>query len=283
LAAISAIIGLWFFYTLPWKKGFGDDPKMSLWSPVIYASFLYGIYAGFRKSMAVLAQSISADEVAKIANRGGFTLYLRSFLDDAFQFDLGSSGWRRFLFLWPTGKVYQAFARSVRLEELVVKALWCFRPVICVACPNGAPEPIGALQLPLQPGDWQKDVNQLAERAVSVLMVLGATPGVQWELRELQAQTNLRGKLILLIPPEGPALITSLWQACFAGTTSFPASSLLRTLAVKTLPDGSMFAITADERSRYAYKVCLHLAESLASFGTMRQEQELLLALSDAT
>lgn len=243
----------------------GHNSSMNAWLvPGIDALFIYGIYSGFRKSLAVLAQSIPPTEVTKIADRGGFTLYLRSFLDDSFQFDLGGSGWRRFLFLPPAGNVYQAFARSVRLEELVVKTLWFFRPVVCVASPAGAPEPIGALQMSLSPERWQDEVNRLAESAASVLMVLGATPGVQWELRELEAHANLRGKLTLLVPPEDPALITSRWQTCFGEPDSLPASSLLRTLAVKILPDGSMFSITADDRSREAYKLSLRLAESFA-------------------
>lgn len=228
----------------------------------IFAMILAQGHSNYRKGLATLARSVDQLESAQLAEAGGFTLYLRSFEDDDFQFDLAAKGWRRLVYLQHS--LYQHLFRSIRIEELIVRTLWPYRPVLSVASPEVESASVGALHLHLPTATWQADVLQLAQKASSILMVMAGTPGVKWEFQELATRSDLRGKLILVLPPETPYEAQTRWRALFGGSIEargIAPESVARTLAIRLESDGSMEVITSDDRSAAAYRLALHLCQ----------------------
>jgi hypothetical protein len=269
------------FLTLPMVK------------PLVFAGLLYLAGLSYRKALEVLAEGIPPAQVIQRAEAGGFALYLRSFQDDALKIDMGSSGWRRLLLISPFAWVYHRVFMLVRLEEMITRALWPYRPVLSVAptgniravMPSlteyGVSTRVGSLQLNLSNETWQDEMTRLVRKASSVVMVAAATRGLRWEYEQLTLSPDLRSKTVLLVPrwiPSETAEVLSLsegswnieddpvarWCALTGGASSLekiPEGTLLRTVAITFNAEGRATLLTADRHSAEAYRLALHLAQ----------------------
>ena len=123
-----------------------------------------------------------------------FLLYLRSFIND--------------------GKVSKAhqpifsFVRSV--EESVVAELTKIAPVYAIGRPNEHLPELGARRLYYSDDQWQGAIQNLADCASGIVMRVGPTDAVVWELEHIvQSVTPRRFALILarsdLQPESGPS------------------------------------------------------------------------------
>jgi hypothetical protein len=222
-------------------------------------------YSSYRQGLGALARAIPEACIRGIEDTGDFTLYLRSFSDDDFRFDLALTGWRRFYALPPSGGMYADTFRSSRLEEIVVRTLWRYRPVLAIAGPEASANPIGALQMPLADLTWQEEVSRKVAASQAIVSVVGGTPGAVWETRLLLGDARSRARTFFLVPQEDPAEVVKRWTSCFGSDHPAAAGTIERTIVAKPLIDGAIVAITSSERSPVAYRMALDLAEGLVA------------------
>jgi hypothetical protein len=211
-----------------------------------------------------------------------FTLYLRSFLDDASQVAAASPGAPRTEV--PSGiGLHTAFAaadllasatidtvigHSGSLEEVMVAALWPFDPVIALG-------KAGALRLEVSDHEWKSSILQLWEAANRIVVMVSFTSGLAWELQEIFAR-HLHSKLILVIPPElphqtarrwGPGTLASAqmmerWEELIKETplAGIPVQRLESAVVIRFLHDGSPVILSSAMHSSVVYRMALRAA-----------------------
>jgi hypothetical protein len=142
--------------------------------------------------------ALSANEATKGAD-GAATLYLRNFSDDDIRM--------------PTSRLARnslveriAVFRVERFEEVIVRHLARYGPVIAVSPPGLDRPPIGAARMNLPNEQWQEGVRQHIAHAR--LIVVGAAPerhteGLAWELAQIEQAGALVKTMLLLPPPAG--------------------------------------------------------------------------------
>ena len=111
-------------------------------------------------------------------------LYLRAFDDDV----LNNSALRRREIIFS-------------LEDVVTRTLEGRGPVIAVSDPrlSGGGRAVAAQRVPLT-DDWQQSVLEMMTKAPAVVMVVGNTVGVSWEIDRL-IERHFVDKTIFIIPP----------------------------------------------------------------------------------
>jgi hypothetical protein len=134
----------------------------------------------------------TAEGVLARDNRG-IVLLLRSFQDDDFP-----------SFKGPLRSAI--FARDLTFEELTTHQLWGFGPVVAVGRPRESLPPAGAAREYVSDDVWQTVIGRLTEEAALIVMILGATPGFGWKLRNL-IDRNLLHKVLLIMPPFPPEML----------------------------------------------------------------------------
>jgi hypothetical protein len=247
-------LGLWGAWAMP-----PFAPAVALSGVLLAHVFIV------RAGLTALADGLPADAAARIEESGVYTLYLRSFEDDDFQLDLTARGWRRFVFLPPTGSWYMDSVRSTRLEELVVTTLWRHRPVLAVKSVIGLGDPLGAVHVTLAHADWQREVDRMARHARTVVTVLAVTAGLRWEASLLMADTDLRRRATFVVPPGEPPDIVARWRNCFGELAPDDETTVARALVAKPLADDVVVALTAARRTAAAYRMALEVADVLVA------------------
>jgi uncharacterized RDD family membrane protein YckC len=127
-------------------------------------------------------------------------LLLRSFKDDErhmLQRSLRS----------PAGLI---FGPMVSLEEALAGRLEESGPVVAIGKPGEKARPLGAVRHYVRGNDWQHDVLRLLEAAQAVVVILGRTRGLQWELQQICRPEN-RCRTVLVLPPDAAGM-ASRWK-----------------------------------------------------------------------
>jgi hypothetical protein len=189
-------------------------------------------------------------------------VYLRSFEDDDVQLASVVSARRPFLeFFNPRGR--DAFEESVAWE------LSCYGPVLAIARPGGSSASLGAARMHFSDDEWKTEISERIAEARSVVVTIGRTPGLAWELSHL-VHTGQLGKTIFVVPPLDSVEISrrwsfvddTLWRAG-AGHHPLPAEpSCVVTVEVDQV-DGTTIAYCADRRDEATYRAAV--SASLAS------------------
>lgn len=110
-------------------------------------------------------------------------LYLRSFKDDKY-----------------TAKEVESFLRpGISEEEALVSVLDDIAPVLGVGRPNEKYLPDGAACIVITDAEWQGKVAELAQKAELVVLRLGSTEGVLWEMQYCLENLDLK-KLLFILP-----------------------------------------------------------------------------------
>jgi hypothetical protein len=174
-------------------------------------------------------------EIAELDKRPPI-LYLRSFIDDNLRVRTRSSARR----LWFDNYVSRAltllFIRPKEpFEEIIVWQLWWHGPVIAVGNPRRKGRRLGSPRLFLSDEEWQHRVSDLMGSASAIVVVLGRTEGLAWELQRI-GQLGLEGKLLLALPPVPP-------QELQARAHAF--GELADRAGLPRLPDGIDHALVA--------------------------------------
>lgn len=203
-----------------------------------------------------------------------FTLYLRSFIDDDFRVLRDGLRYR----VWLTDQIFNAM-RYVRFEEVLAGTLWPFGRLVTLSRPGSKLPDIGALRVKAESADWQWTIMQFVDSAVQVVMAVGFTSGLRWELSQFDPERL--SKLILAFVPEHPERAVTTWhQFTLDGPrlSSCGEEVIGRALAARFLRDGSPVFFTARKRSLAGYRLamlsCFIAIESLEPFIERRARAE---------
>ena len=187
-------------------------------------------------------------------------LYLRAFGDD----------WQK---LWtatfgrPSLVERFTLRRFDRFEEVLVRHLSRYGPVIAVNRPGTRLAPIGAARETIEPADWQSAVaNWMAQSALIVFLAppTRATQGLQWELQAV-SEYGYWDKTLVVVPPVRAEHLQRRWQefrAAYAGLWPFTVPGPVEDprALVLAFRRGQWIAITADRRTEWSYSAALKRA-----------------------
>jgi uncharacterized protein YciU (UPF0263 family) len=93
------------------------------------------------------------------------------------------------------------WAKNRRLEEIIVRAIGRLGPAVAIARPNVALE-LGAARTYMSDQEWQPEVDKWIDRAILIVVVVGATNGLESELKRI-FEKGLAQKLLCIFPREG--------------------------------------------------------------------------------
>jgi len=184
-------------------------------------------------------------------------LYLRSFTDDRLRLWTATLG-------RPSLVERFTLRRFDRFEEVLVRYLSRYGPVIALNPPGTRLAPLGAARDTIDSADWQSAVA--GWMAQSALIVFLAPPsrvsqGLQWELRAV-AEHGQWDKALVVVPPVPAARLQARWRAfgtACAGLWPFTVAGPLadpRAL-VLAFRHGRWDLTTADRRTEWSYAAAL--------------------------
>src|ERR1700730_18311331 len=112
-------------------------------------------------------------------------IYLRSFSTDQIYVPPHNFTWRFFRIRWSPEEIFADEA--------------CERgPVLAVASPRNRLTSIGAGKIYVADSHWQSVVQELCAHAVLIVLRVGHTEGVQWELNMLSEKIDAEIKFVIL-------------------------------------------------------------------------------------
>lgn len=203
--------------------------------------------------------SLSAAEVIAGDPRPYF-LYLRSFDEDRLKTKVS---------LGRTGLLARMTPiRRRRFEEVLVRALSRYGPVVAISPPGQRLPPLGAARASLDHESWQGKVLEWADQARAV--VLSGTPtevrqGYSWEIETLGQGIGHR-RVMVVCAPWRPAEFRRRLGGFLAHAARWPLFAPLSWVAqdglhVATFGDGRGWrAYGAPRRSDWSYTVCMDAA-----------------------
>jgi hypothetical protein len=118
-------------------------------------------------------------------------LFLRSFRDDRIEVPNERYWGHAFLGLKN---------QQVRLEEVLAETLYAHGPLVALSNPQDDLGPLGAARENVANENWQQEVKTNMEYAAWVVLVVGSTPNLRWEIAQLSEHGYLE-KTILVFPP----------------------------------------------------------------------------------
>jgi TM2 domain-containing membrane protein YozV len=229
------------------------------WGDPGYAAFLGFVslsggqlLLGYARVRAVLR----FPELAKIDQRRP-VLYLRSFRDDTLTIGTARSGRRTWLDRL-AGPYWERF------EDVVARHLWDYGPVITVSQPGRSPWRTGAVRDELPSETWQQDIQEWLHAAQLIVVTIGRTAGLQWELERIN-DLGLWPRVVLLFPPVAENEVLARWQTfrrvTLAGVPGLdlPAEPF-GALAAVVRPGESPTLYTGAPRREWGYRVALEQA-----------------------
>jgi hypothetical protein len=107
-------------------------------------------------------------------------LYLRSFRDDHLKVRVGGPRRRSWLDSF-------AHPRVDRFEEVLAWNLWQVGPVVAPSLPGQKLPPLGAARAQLSDQSWRPEIEHWMRQAQVIVVVLGRTEGLAWEISRLLA------------------------------------------------------------------------------------------------
>ena len=124
---------------------------------------------------------------------GGSVLLLRSFADDALRIRTRGTGGR-------TVVDRLSFRRWNRFEELVAWTAGRDMRVVALSEPGRRGAKLGAVRQSFSNIDWQNELPLMMEAASAIVVVLGRTESLGWEIGQLRAR-GLLARTIFVLPP----------------------------------------------------------------------------------
>lgn len=156
--------------------------------------------------------------------------------------------------------------KGMTFERVVQDQLSPFGPFVAIGRPEEPLSPLGAARDYVPDAVWQDQVQQRIRDAAIVVLIIGMSQGLAWELSRLRDLAQLH-KVILLFPPADN--VVSRWLALFARD---------RATGLPILPDGvrpqqTLAVIYADDltpiiiegpRDEWSYETAVRIGGMLA-------------------
>ena len=184
-------------------------------------------------------------------------LYLRSFTDDRLRLWTATLG---------RPSLVERFTprRFDRFEEVLVRHLSRYGPVIAVNPPGTRLAPIRAARETIEPANWQSAVaGWMAHSALIVFLAPPSrvTQGLHWELRTVAEHGQLE-KALVVVPPLPAEQLQARWRALGAACAGLWPFTVARPLAdpralVLAFRHGRWDVATADTRTEWSYAAAL--------------------------
>jgi len=179
-------------------------------------------------------------------------LLLRSFADDDTK-------------AYETGTpLQQWFTSARRFEEVIADELWAWGPVVALGRP-GEPLPVsGAVRDYIEGEFWQKHIQHLAVDAAAIIVVLGWTSSLSWELAMI-VNEGLISKTIIIVPPVSESEYVRRYYGL---KENDPSGMLMRLFEAEPAEaailmfdlDGTLVALSAPHRTPAEYREALYVA-----------------------
>lgn len=189
----------------------GEVAAVSM-TPVTMSGMVTVGQLGYAVALVVALQLLTqarrraALDASRARERDGrpFLLYLRSFRDDEAKVVTHSS---------PRHTLVESILarRRERFEEVLVWHLWRHGPVTAVGHPRERLPRLGAAREYLSDEEWQATVGQRIRAAAHVVVVLGRTRGLAWEMGEVRRAAALP-KVVLVVPPVRREELAERWR-----------------------------------------------------------------------
>lgn len=169
---------------------------------VLSTALAVGVVAVARAGESWVRRAAADDDLPDDDDLAGRVLYLRTFALDEVRVRAHRTVAHRAsqLVLPPASR---------RFEDATLWPLLAVGPVVAVAPPRHRSGPLGGVagRLPPLPDDrWRVHLAAMAASATAVVVVLGATRGLRWEVDLVTSSPGLRAKTLLVLPPGGPAV-----------------------------------------------------------------------------
>jgi hypothetical protein len=184
-------------------------------------------------------------------------LYLRSFTDDRLRLWTATLG---------RPSLVERFTprRFDRFEEVLVRHLSRYGPVIAVNPPGTRLAPLRAARETIEPANWQSAVaGWMAHSALIVFLAPPSrvTQGLHWELRTVAEHGQL-DKALVVVPPLPAEQLQARWRALGAACAGLWPFTVARPLAdpralVLAFRHGRWDVATADTRTEWSYAAAL--------------------------
>jgi hypothetical protein len=184
-------------------------------------------------------------------------LYLRSFHDDEIKMRARAAN----------GRSNLERVLSIRFEEVITDHLWRYGPVVAIGRPGEQLPPLGAARDYVSDEHWQQKVEQLMLAASLIVIVLGRTEGLAWELGKL-IELRLVRKLVVLFPPISVGELHLRWDALrvhaeHAGLAVPHSIELQGTRAIVFVAPQRAHAIVSKKADDWTYETVLDAAAEL--------------------
>ena len=208
------------------------------------------------------ARGRSGAERTRRRDRRAPVLYLRSFRDDDVALPCVLSARRPFLELF-TLRTTDPFEESLAWE------LGTYGPVTAVGRPGGTTHTLGAARELFSNDTWQSSVVERMGDAGSIAVVIGETPGLDWEIETI-ARHGFLDKTMFLVPPGDVDDNRRRWEFMRAGLPEDlrPADIDLSSILSFQIRDGVAAVTVSDRRDEAAYRVAVDYAMSGSNAAT---------------
>jgi hypothetical protein len=152
---------------------------------------------------------------------------------------------------------------AVRLEEAMAVNLSAYGPFVAIGAPGEQLPELGAARAYLGKDEWQGAVQRWIGTARFIVMVVGVTDWLRWELKQILEQDRVSDLILVLPPPQlsvDQAGLKQRWDnivTSFAGTPWHGALLKIpvgRALALSLRTDGSVLATTGSGRLMQDYE-----------------------------
>jgi hypothetical protein len=198
LAVSLSVIGMTILSLLTFM-GFATEPlRDSTVSKLAGDVGVFGLFTlPFWALLLQLGRKLSRPDAATLleADERAPIVLLRSFQDDEKSVKRRSVLAR--LLFW-------GFGGRIRLEQAIAGELSRFGPFVAIGEPGERLPDLGAARGYFSDDEWQAAVLDWIGRARAIVMIVGKTRWVTWELRQVIASGKL-DRLVLLLPPDTPA------------------------------------------------------------------------------
>jgi hypothetical protein len=108
---------------------------------------------------------------------------------------------REVLYLRPFDEEHRRFAGGLSFERFIAEEVRRIGVLVALGNPTDRLPPAGARRLYVADNEWQRGVEDAAERAVCIVGATWSSANLRWEMTRLR-QLGLQSKLVLLSPPQ---------------------------------------------------------------------------------
>jgi hypothetical protein len=136
--------------------------------------------------------------------------------------------------------------------------MWAYGPVLAIGDPSRKSKPatLGAARDYVDDSTWHQKAIELMDNAAMIVVVVGATQGLAWEIDTI-ASRGLLSKLVLLVTPMTVPKIRQRWQALAGYSNLLPGQIDFAHARALVFAEGAPALIVGKQRNDWTYEAAL--------------------------